>query len=435
MKKIIAIFFIIYVSLYGSINNYTNEIANQLVNPLSDFYIDGVEVVTERILSSGNIQAIHVKDFETGKTFLFQYKKDGAIHSTDKDLSDQYRDKYKKSTADIIYFRKKIGTVTTYSKKNEKIDIVNNLALLVSLPLNSTDIKEERRITQLYIEKYNIKAIEIIDYDTEETFIFTYRDSDSIIHDEKINKFTITKDTLKYDANIYFNTNKIGKLIVYYYKYEREMIPIDIIYEYLKQFGLILILILLFNFYWIKRLSVVNKKLRISQDDLKKLAYTDPLTQVYNRHYFYKSSTDLLNAADREKVHTSLIMLDVDKFKLINDTFGHTIGDKVLVSLSNVLKNTIRESDILCRYGGEEFIILLPNTSKEGAEIIAEKLRSKVESTPNGEKENLQITISLGIASVAIGNKLTIEMLIDNADRALYEAKETGRNKVCVSKV
>ena len=122
-----------------------------------------------------------------------------------------------------------------------------------------------------------------------------------------------------------------------------------------------------------EEIKLLNKELEYNQEELKLLASTDPMTQLYNRRYFAKVSEHTLDLARRNKKEVSLIMIDIDKFKNINDTYGHDIGDKVIIFLANQLKNYQRKSDIVCRFGGEEFVVLLPNTSIEDANIVAQK--------------------------------------------------------------
>jgi diguanylate cyclase (GGDEF)-like protein len=136
----------------------------------------------------------------------------------------------------------------------------------------------------------------------------------------------------------------------------------------------------------------------------------------------------------RNELYMALLILDVDYFKNYNDALGHPAGDEVLRQLSSILKTTIRDNDIVARYGGEEFAIILPSTNKEGASILAERLRIKIEQFQFAQ-ENIQpngkLTISIGMA-IYPDNALTLEDLIVAADRALYFAKESGRNKVIV---
>jgi len=183
-------------------------------------------------------------------------------------------------------------------------------------------------------------------------------------------------------------------------------------------------------------LARVKRELQLQelQTKLKLLASTDPMTRLYNRRYFTKISKHTLDLSKREKQNLSIIILDIDKFKNVNDTYGHQVGDDVIIALANKLIEHQRKSDIVCRYGGEEFVILLPNTSSKSSEIVAQKIRKDIESltikTPSNI--NLKFTISLGASQVDLENENNIELALKRADDALYEAKETGRNKVCV---
>jgi len=178
----------------------------------------------------------------------------------------------------------------------------------------------------------------------------------------------------------------------------------------------------------------VKKELNI-QDmvmELKMMASTDPMTKLYNRRYFTKISKHILNLAKRENQDISIIMLDIDKFKTINDTYGHDVGDEVIISLADTLIKHQRKSDIVCRYGGEEFVMLLPNTSLDGAKTTAQHIRENVEKLDiNIGDKTLKFTVSLGVSSVK-DDESSIEKSLKRADEALYEAKKSGRNKVCI---
>ena len=177
------------------------------------------------------------------------------------------------------------------------------------------------------------------------------------------------------------------------------------------------------------------KELEDSHKDLELLASQDHMTKLYNRRYFSEISMKILELAKRNKKDLSVLMLDIDKFKNVNDTYGHHVGDDVIIALANVLKNLSRNSDVACRFGGEEFLILLPETNLEGAYAIAEKIRKHVEDLviKLENQETLKFTISAGVAQIDIENELNLEKTIQRADDALYEAKEGGRNKVCKS--
>jgi len=179
----------------------------------------------------------------------------------------------------------------------------------------------------------------------------------------------------------------------------------------------------------------VKKELQMQDmlEELKFLASTDSMTKLYNRRYFTKISEHILELAKREHKDLSLIMLDIDKFKNVNDTYGHQVGDDVIIILAKKLIDHQRKSDIACRYGGEEFVLLLPNTSLEEAKSVAQKIRKDIESlTVNfSSNQSLNFTISLGVSQVNIDDEKNIEIALKRADDALYEAKESGRNKVC----
>ena len=174
-----------------------------------------------------------------------------------------------------------------------------------------------------------------------------------------------------------------------------------------------------------------HEALEKSTEKFRQLSITDALTNIYNRRYFFEIAKNIILIASREQKCTALLMLDVDYFKRINDTFGHQAGDFVLVELVMSIKDTMRSSDLFARVGGEEFAILLNNTSLTKAKVIAEKIRSMIEN-----KEfiyntvSIKTTISIGISEVNEGNFL-LENVYKNADTQLYKAKENGRNRVC----
>jgi len=171
-----------------------------------------------------------------------------------------------------------------------------------------------------------------------------------------------------------------------------------------------------------------NQKLKAKNIELEYLSQTDPLTGVYNR-----LKTDVLLDQEFERSrrynrNLSVVMFDLDFFKQVNDTYGHQTGDRVLVAASSLVQAHIRKHDVLGRWGGEEFLILCPETDVQGAERLAENLRQQLESLDLGEVG--AITASFGIAQ--LGRTEDIKRLIGYADNALYEAKQKGRNQVCV---
>ncbi len=181
-------------------------------------------------------------------------------------------------------------------------------------------------------------------------------------------------------------------------------------------------------------LSRVKKELKLQDvmQELKLLALTDPLTKLYNRRFFIDASQAFLEMAKRDKSPLSLLMIDIDKFKNINDTYGHQIGDEIIKLLANIMLEGQRKSDMSCRYGGEEFVVLLPQTSLKKAQHVAQKLKESVEVShfKITEKYDITFTISVGVSTVNIENEINIEKALKRADDALYEAKENGRNQI-----
>ncbi len=165
---------------------------------------------------------------------------------------------------------------------------------------------------------------------------------------------------------------------------------------------------------------------------LQELAITDSLTQVLSRRYWLERFQEELARSRKLKYNLSCLMIDVDHFKEHNDRFGHLVGDVILREVSAAIKEKIREIDIMGRYGGEEFCVVLTETNLEKAIVVAERIRQAVQQKSiRAYDEDLRMTISIGIATFPEDAK-EIGILVDKADRALYEAKTTGRNKVCV---
>jgi len=173
-----------------------------------------------------------------------------------------------------------------------------------------------------------------------------------------------------------------------------------------------------------------TQKLNQLNQQLQLLANVDSLTGVYNRRYFLERSKIELARCIREKKPLSLLMIDLDHFKLVNDNYGHEAGDNVLIHVSNLIRDLLRTYDIFGRLGGEEFAALLPGSTYSNSRGIAERIVSELgESGIMVNSEKIQITTSIGIAEYH--NTLgTLEKLIAEADRHLYEAKKEGRNQV-----
>lgn len=207
------------------------------------------------------------------------------------------------------------------------------------------------------------------------------------------------------------------------------------------------------------RLLALTERLRIANLQLKRLSETDPLTQVLNRRRFLEIASQQLQLATRHGHPTSILLLDFDHFKQINDRFGHQVGDQVLVAAAAAIKRLCRRTDALARFGGEEFILLLPHTGRAGAEMVAERIRAEVRQlsfldSARQQPLDLTVTVSIGGATSAASatptntpantpaNKkvnnpansptdtlmLRVDALISHADALLYAAKAAGRD-------
>jgi len=178
-----------------------------------------------------------------------------------------------------------------------------------------------------------------------------------------------------------------------------------------------------------KELDIRTADLQEVNEKLKHLATVDALTNIYNRRYFYDVSKQYLEIAKRNEQEICVISFDLDKFKDINDTYGHQFGDTVLIEFTNIVNSFMRKSDLFGRIGGEEFSVVLQNTSIENSFIVAEKIRKKVQNFAiQNDDKKVHFTVSIGIVSLSTED--TIDELLEKADEALYKAKENGRNRI-----
>jgi len=166
---------------------------------------------------------------------------------------------------------------------------------------------------------------------------------------------------------------------------------------------------------------------------VKNMATYDTLTGLYNRRYFEERLGVEAEKSFYSGVPLSLVMVDLDHFKKVNDTFGHTEGDQILCKISSLLKNSVRRKDTVARYGGEEFILILPEAGLEQSFVIAERIRQLVEKTLfEVGRAQVNLTLSMGISNFPSHRVKSKEELIKMADQALYDAKRGGRNRVCI---
>jgi diguanylate cyclase (GGDEF)-like protein/PAS domain S-box-containing protein len=171
--------------------------------------------------------------------------------------------------------------------------------------------------------------------------------------------------------------------------------------------------------------------LKLMSEQFKKLATTDYLTGIHNRRYFYEKAEAEFNRSRRKSQTFSIMYFDLDNFKSINDKFGHAAGDEVLKSFAIKVQAHLRNYDIFARIGGEEFAVLLPNTEKSHANMIAERVRASIEALIiSFENELLKITVSIGVVE-NVSDIKSIDQVMNNADKSLYQAKLNGRNQIC----
>ena len=165
-------------------------------------------------------------------------------------------------------------------------------------------------------------------------------------------------------------------------------------------------------------------------NEVGRLAITDELTGIYNRRFFFEMAEKEFTRAVRDKSPLSVLLVDIDHFKNFNDCYGHMVGDQVLKAAAQMMASALRDSDIIGRYGGEEFSIILPDTNNTAANLVAERLLSKVSDVPfDTEAGKLSIQISIGIAGMSKETP-TLHSLIVRADQAMYLAKSSGRNRL-----
>jgi diguanylate cyclase (GGDEF)-like protein len=160
------------------------------------------------------------------------------------------------------------------------------------------------------------------------------------------------------------------------------------------------------------------------------MSVTDGLTGVYNHRYFQNQIELELSRAQRYDLNFSIILIDLDKFKDINDTYGHINGDRILKRISEQIKNTLRETDTVARYGGDEFVVLLPEAEKKATVLVGNRIRENIDKANKGQE--IKINVSIGVASYP-DDGVYAKDLVQKADGALYKAKEKGRNRTCVA--
>ncbi len=179
------------------------------------------------------------------------------------------------------------------------------------------------------------------------------------------------------------------------------------------------------------RLQEEMMALRQEVDKLSRLVSTDTLSGLHNYRYFTEAINQEMERSKRTGQPTTLIMLDADHFKRVNDQWGHEVGNQALQLIAQCIKNNVRKLDIACRYGGEEFAVILPSTDLGTAISVAERIRQAIENTSLVlEKEELKLSASLGLSTYLYNHNDSWHKLVENADKELYKAKQNGRNQV-----
>jgi diguanylate cyclase (GGDEF)-like protein len=299
------------------------------------------------------------------------------------------------------------------------------------------DKKIKLRIeNQLYMIKELLKNTQEMKYFTNAEFIqniiLTQQKEIKYIQNELLQKEYISQSGLEIFSTISKNIYYLNKL---YYKNlsrlsnfysdkinQKNNLKMIII---LVGIGSIIIVVLINLFYFSKIQKYIAK--------VEHLNIVDPMTGLYNRRFLENYVEKFISRAEREQGYFSILMIDIDFFKKVNDTYGHDIGDKVIISVAQTLQNNIRKSDLAIRYGGEEFMVLLHYANADAAKKVATKIKDIFESTifQATNKEKFQKTLSIGIAEFPKHTKDIWESII-LADSALYVAKTTGRNKVVI---
>jgi diguanylate cyclase (GGDEF)-like protein len=176
--------------------------------------------------------------------------------------------------------------------------------------------------------------------------------------------------------------------------------------------------------------AMLFETMKTAQEYLEEMSIRDGLTRLYNHRHFYNRLDEEFSRALRYDTPLSLLFFDIDDFKRVNDTCGHTQGDEVLRQIGRIIKNVVRESDIAARYGGDEFAVLLPNTKTDGALDLANRLQSIVREYTFADLQIKKVTISVGVATFCGGNVQSFDQFVRLADGAMYDSKTRGKDRV-----
>jgi diguanylate cyclase (GGDEF)-like protein len=178
--------------------------------------------------------------------------------------------------------------------------------------------------------------------------------------------------------------------------------------------------------------QTVTERLEMALRQQERLATLDPLTGIPNRRVLFEGSVQIFNDARRSKTSLAMVVMDIDRFKTINDTYGHAVGDIVIKAVADVIRDGAEDMEIIARLGGEEFAILMPGVSLTTARDRTERMRTRISALTFSEMPDRTITISAGVALARPQSEATIHSVLERADHAMYSAKESGRDRVTV---
>ncbi len=331
--------------------------------------------------------------------------------------------------------------------------------------LLSTPVYNHNRVEGLVSINYNLGSIEnILKNNFFKTYLIdkegniiasndmnvTNDDGFEKITDEKFFGFRKGNDILKFAFN--GTSNSALMLSTDYYKFSDTIMGEYALFLFVPVYsyfiGILLSLTSVFIIgkiiFWLDETYSLRKLVRIElkqkynevsrlKDELEKVATTDYLTKLYNRRYLLeKIEKERLENRENDDANFVLLMIDIDHFKNVNDTYGHNVGDEILKSVANTISNNVRKNDYVSRWGGEEMLIVLVNASLRDGQRVAEKVRKKVSEVVNKvDFEEISVTISIGVNLISMTENFDKGLI--GADDALYEAKSTGRNKVVVN--
>ncbi len=345
------------------------------------------------------------------------------VEKIDGVTSNPYLDNPDITTIDGRIFTKKNPALMTreiseYAKREG--GLVYHITSLIPLnPGNAPDTFEQKALRMFENGVENFSVIETLDGKNVFRYMAPLRVEDSCLACHRKQGYEV--GDVRGGISIAFDISKIQKEM----KVNRVLIAAASLIT-----AFILIMIIL------GMVARQKKKLTIAYQTIAEMAVTDDLTRMYNRRHFHSSLDQEISRAKRYGHPVSLLMLDIDYFKRVNDTYGHQTGDKVLIGVADTVKSAIRENDIAARYGGEEIAIILPETAITGAVKCAEKIRKNIQEkkcrTETGSTVN--ITVSIGVSSIhpMVDREMKDEAngILKMADEALYMAKAAGRNTV-----